>query len=144
MQCAVSGGGLSAEESDSPQSDKCVMATAAIWKSLVKGVPWFSLLNVEVNQFIIFNSKCCRNKSSGRWKLALNLCVELPFKHGDSEKWLWEKCFLQFSLKNRQLLPSCHIITCYLGPLTWEVGGLNAAHCTAPNLYLPSAGKVPL
>lgn len=58
------------------------------------------------------------------------------------EKCLWEKCFLQFSWRARLLLPSCHVITCCVGPLTQEVGGLNAAHCTAPNLHLPRKGAL--
>lgn len=74
MQHGVSGEELSAEESDSPQSDKCVMATAAIWKLLVRDAPQFSLLHVEMDQCTIFSAKCLQELEF--WKVEAYLeCV---------------------------------------------------------------------
>lgn len=55
-----------------------------------------------------------------------------------------EESFLQFSLEKWTAATRCHAIIYWLGALNWGVGDLHAAHCTASNGHLPSAGKVPL
>lgn len=121
MLYGANGGELSAEERDSPQPAKCVMATAASWKILVREMLWDSLcwmwLWINSPPFV---PSACRNLCSRSWNLALNVCVQLPFRHGNFENWLWKNSSLQFCLKNGLLLPTCHVIY-WPGALTWEV-----------------------
>lgn len=141
----ANGGELSAEESDLLQPEKCVMATEAVWKMFVGEMLQDSLCWMwEWMNSPSLVPSACRNLGSRSWNLTLNVCAQLSFRHGGFADWLWKNSFLQFSLKNGLLLPSCHAIIYWLGALNWGVGYLHAAHCTASNGHLPSAGKVPL